>query len=87
MGRRHIVSGSRARGKVHQMETFVYPHFSSIVQIALFKHVTNAANLRARIVRASTLEGREGDVEREAVNFSFVDARLVRRAHANEIRH
>ncbi|KAI0250507.1 CGI-121-domain-containing protein [Lactifluus subvellereus] len=59
------------------METFAYPHFSSTVQVALFKHVTNAANLRARIVRASTLEGREGDAEREAVNFAFIDARLV----------
>ena len=69
------------------METFAYPHFSSTVQVALFKHVTNAANLRARIVRASTLEGGQGDVEREAVNFAFVDARLVRRTHVHEIRH
>jgi EKC/KEOPS complex subunit CGI121/TPRKB len=61
------------------MEIFAYPHFASTVYVALFKHVTNAARLRARIVRASTLEGREGDMEREAVNFAFVDARLVRR--------
>ena len=63
----------------NQMEIFAYPHFGSTVHVALFKHVTNAARLRARIVRASTLEGTEGDVEREAVNFAFVDARLVRR--------
>ncbi|KAI0269412.1 CGI-121-domain-containing protein, partial [Gloeopeniophorella convolvens] len=59
------------------MESFAYTHFFSTVHIALFKHVTNAAELRARIVRASTLEGEEGDAEREAVNFGFVDARLV----------
>jgi EKC/KEOPS complex subunit CGI121/TPRKB len=61
------------------MEIFAYPHFNSTVHVALFKHVTNAANLRSRIVRASTIEGTEGDLEREAVNFAFVDARLVRR--------
>jgi EKC/KEOPS complex subunit CGI121/TPRKB len=60
------------------MESFDYPQFSSTVHVALFKHVTNAAKLKARIVRASTSEGTEGQVEREAVNFAFVDARLVR---------
>ncbi len=61
------------------MESFAYPHFSSIAHVALFDYVTNAAELRARIVRASILEGDEGDAEREAVNFAFIDARLVRR--------
>jgi EKC/KEOPS complex subunit CGI121/TPRKB len=61
------------------MESFAYPHFSSTVHVALFIDVTNAAKLKARIVRASTLEGPEGQWEREAVNFAFVDARLVRR--------
>ncbi len=59
------------------MESFAYPHFSSIAHVALFNCVTNAAELRARIVRASNLEGNEGDAEREAVNFAFIDARLV----------
>lgn len=65
------------RGKIRQMESFAYPHFSSTVHVALFVRVTNATKLRARIIRASTLEGIEGEVEREAVNFAFVDARLV----------
>jgi len=39
--------------------------------------VTNASKLRARIVRASTMGGLEGETEREAVKFSFVNARLV----------
>ncbi|KAH9995180.1 CGI-121-domain-containing protein [Russula compacta] len=59
------------------MESFVYPHFSSTVHVALFKSITNATELRARIVRASTLEGIEGEVEREDVNFAFINARLV----------
>ncbi|KAN0140165.1 Kinase binding protein CGI-121 domain containing protein [Lactarius tabidus] len=59
------------------MESFAYPHFSSKAHVALFNCVTNAAELRARIVRASTLEGDEGDAEREAVNFAFIDARLI----------
>jgi EKC/KEOPS complex subunit CGI121/TPRKB len=66
------------RGKIRQMESFDYPQFSSTVHVALFKHVTNAAKLKARTLRASTLEGTEGQMEREAVNFAFVDARLVR---------
>jgi len=71
-------SGERDRGKIRQMETFAYPHFSSTVHVALFVHVTNSAKLRARIIRASTLDGVEGQAEREAVNFAFVYARLVR---------
>ncbi|KAI0302933.1 CGI-121-domain-containing protein [Russula brevipes] len=59
------------------MESFAYPHFSSTVHVALFTHVTNASKLRARIVRASTMGGLEGETEREAVSFSFVNARLV----------
>jgi EKC/KEOPS complex subunit CGI121/TPRKB len=50
------------------MESFAYPHFSSTVHLALFVNVTNAAKLKARIVRASTMEGAEGQIEREAVN-------------------
>ncbi|KAH9056401.1 CGI-121-domain-containing protein [Lactarius vividus] len=59
------------------MESFAYPHFSSVAHVALFNRVTNAGEIRARIVRASSLEGDEGDAEREAVNFAFIDARLV----------
>ncbi|TFY63359.1 hypothetical protein EVG20_g6351 [Dentipellis fragilis] len=62
------------------METYAYPHFppsSSAVHVALFTNVTNASDLRARIVKASTLEGPEGDAERARVNFAFIDARLI----------
>ncbi|CCL99004.1 uncharacterized protein FIBRA_01012 [Fibroporia radiculosa] len=62
------------------METFRYAHFpldSSVVHVALFTNVSNAAQLRSRIVRASTMVGPEGDSEREAVNYAFIDARLI----------
>lgn len=62
------------------METFNYPHFAhhlSVVHVALFNNVFNSAELRTRIVQASTLGGDEGGSEREAVNFAFIDARLV----------
>ncbi|KAH9853321.1 CGI-121-domain-containing protein [Lenzites betulinus] len=57
-----------------------YPHLPtafSTVHVALYTNVSNSAALRTRIVRASQLEGPEGDAEREAVNFAFVDARLI----------
>ncbi|THH16927.1 hypothetical protein EW146_g3798 [Bondarzewia mesenterica] len=62
------------------METYTYPHFpanASVVHVALFTSVTNGKDLRARIVKASTLDGPTGDAERVAVNFAFIDARLV----------
>lgn len=63
------------------MQSFRYAHLPlelSTVHLALFKDVSNSAQLRARIVRASQLEGPDGDAEREAVNFAFIDARLVK---------
>ena len=50
----------------------------SHVHVALFRNVSNSADLKNRIIAASTAEGEEGEREREAVNFAFVDARLVR---------
>jgi EKC/KEOPS complex subunit CGI121/TPRKB len=62
------------------MQTLQYPQFpaeSSTVHIALFTNVTNAAQVRARIVNAAGMTGQEGDDERAAVNFAFVEPRLV----------
>lgn len=62
------------------MQTFRYDHLPteiSTIHVALYTDVQNAASLRSRIVRASQLEGAEGDAEREAVNFAFIEARLV----------
>ncbi|EIN04383.1 CGI-121-domain-containing protein [Punctularia strigosozonata HHB-11173 SS5] len=58
----------------------MYPQFParrSTVHVALFVDVRNAAEVRARIVKAAGMVGAEGDEEREAVNFAFVDARLI----------
>jgi EKC/KEOPS complex subunit CGI121/TPRKB len=63
------------------MDNFLFPHLPeshSLAQFALFRNVENTAALRKRIVSAATLTGPEGDQEREAVNFAFIDARLVR---------
>ncbi|TCD69193.1 hypothetical protein EIP91_008489 [Steccherinum ochraceum] len=62
------------------METFAYPQFPSdvsSVHIGLFKNVTNAAQLKQRLISAATMPGPEGEQERAAVNFAFIDARLI----------
>ncbi|KAF9475898.1 CGI-121-domain-containing protein [Pholiota conissans] len=62
------------------MESLHFPQFDpqiSQVSIALFTKVSNAGALKLRIIAAATAEGQAGDVEREAVNFAFIDARLI----------
>jgi EKC/KEOPS complex subunit CGI121/TPRKB len=59
------------------MEAYHYPHFGASIYVALFNNVQNASSLRARLVVASTMTGEEGEAERAAVNFAFIDARLV----------
>ncbi|KAG8934369.1 hypothetical protein FRC02_010114 [Tulasnella sp. 418] len=62
------------------MEVYTYPHFPSNlspVYIGLLHNVKNASTLRSRIVRAATMQGPEGEAEREAINFAFIDARLI----------
>ncbi|KAH7344037.1 CGI-121-domain-containing protein [Rhizoctonia solani] len=51
-----------------------FPPELSRVHIALFTNVQNAPELRSRLIKASTMEGEEGEKERGAVNFAFVDA-------------
>lgn len=60
------------------MEVYHFPHLGASVHATLFHDVQNAASLRARLVKASTMTGEEGVTERAAVNFAFIDARLVR---------
>jgi EKC/KEOPS complex subunit CGI121/TPRKB len=57
-----------------------FPNFKrarSKVFIALCKNVSNVTEVKTRIVSASITEGEAGEREREAVNFAFVNARLV----------
>ncbi|RXW23637.1 hypothetical protein EST38_g2208 [Candolleomyces aberdarensis] len=61
-----------------QSTTFPHvPHDRSSARYALFRNVENAPALRQRIIKASTMQGRKGELEKEAVNFAFIDARLV----------
>lgn len=59
------------------MESVHFPHFPASVHIALFNNVKNAKSLRTRLIAASTMEGEDGERERAAVNFGFIDGRLV----------
>ncbi|KAG8987520.1 RuvB ATP-dependent DNA helicase pontin [Tulasnella sp. 427] len=43
----------------------------------LLVNVKNAAAIRSRIIAASTAGGEAGEIEREAVNFAFIDARTI----------
>jgi len=61
------------------MESYPLPHHGATVHLALFHPIHNAAALRSRLVSASTLPQDEvGNRERSAVDFAFVDARMVR---------
>jgi EKC/KEOPS complex subunit CGI121/TPRKB len=55
-----------------------HPAHLAAVHIAFLTDVKNAAEIRASIVKAATLEGAEGNAAKDAVNFAFVDSRLVR---------
>lgn len=59
------------------METISYYNFQARVHIAFFMSVQNGKEIRERIIKASTTYGEIGDAEKAAVNFAFVDAKLV----------
>lgn len=59
--------------EVYRCPEFIYP----VVYTARFKHVKNAGAIRGRIVKAATMDGPEGEKERDAVNFAFINAKLV----------
>jgi len=59
------------------MESWEYPNLSAVVHVALFDNVRDAKTLRSRLVAAASLPGADGEAEREAVNFAFVEASLV----------
>ena len=63
------------------MESLHFQHFHadrSYAHIALFRNVSNSEKLKNRIISTSLLtDGELGDKEREAINFAFIDARLV----------
>ncbi|KAF7297097.1 hypothetical protein MIND_00942600 [Mycena indigotica] len=63
------------------MESYQLLHLPpelSHIHIALYTNVSNSAVLKKRLIAAASAEGEEGERERDAVNFAFIDARLVR---------
>ncbi|BGP31152.1 hypothetical protein JCM10296v2_002916 [Rhodotorula toruloides] len=59
------------------MESYPLPHTGQTVHLALWS-VRNAAQLRQRLVAASQLPAdEEGERERAAVDFAFVDAKML----------
>ncbi|KAJ7725362.1 kinase binding protein CGI-121-domain-containing protein [Mycena metata] len=62
------------------MESYQLPQFQahlSCVHAALYTNVSDPDLLRKRLITASTAEGADGERERDALNFSFVEARLI----------
>ncbi|KAJ7164708.1 kinase binding protein CGI-121-domain-containing protein [Mycena crocata] len=62
------------------MESYQLPQFLahlSCVHAALYTNVSESDLLRKRLVAASTAEGPDGERERDALNFSFIEARLI----------
>lgn len=60
---------------MYRCPQFIYP----VIFAAKFNNVKNAGAIRARIVKAATMDGADGDEERDAVNFAFINAKLVSR--------
>ena len=60
------------------MSVYTFEHLNRTVYTALYTSVAEPATLRKRIIAAATATGSEGDTERDAVNFAFIDASLVR---------
>ena len=59
------------------MEVYDYPHFRLQAAIRLFTDVKNGPEIRRKIIEAAACLGEEGGALRDAVNFAFIDARLV----------
>lgn len=61
------------------MEAYPLPAHSAQVHVALFELGSgSAAEIRQRLVRASTLSKEEGgDQERALVDYAFIDASMV----------
>ncbi len=63
------------------METFQvegFPADSATVHVAFFRLVENSGALRTRLISAASASGPESDAERDALDFAFIDADLVR---------
>ena len=62
------------------MESYTLPHMPSelsCVHVCLFKHVSNAKAIKQALIAASSMEGPEGDEERDKYDFCFVEGKTV----------
>jgi EKC/KEOPS complex subunit CGI121/TPRKB len=59
------------------ISTYNFDHLDCVVYTALYTSVKNAGALKKRIISASLADGPEGEAERDAVDFAFIDASLV----------
>ncbi|OCF40044.1 protein CGI121 [Kwoniella heveanensis CBS 569] len=57
--------------------SFAFPAPYSHIHIALFKNVSNAPQIRKRLVEASVTKGPEGDQLRREVDYGFVEAGVL----------
>jgi hypothetical protein len=55
-----------------------FPPEYSTVHIALFHGVTNAADLRQKLVTVASAQGIDAETERNKLDYAFIDASLVR---------
>jgi hypothetical protein len=71
------------------METYTLDNFPpnvGTVHVAYFENVTNAREIRHRLVAAATAEGPEGEAARAAIDFGFVEAGLVSMSKRRRVR-
>jgi hypothetical protein len=74
-----IYTAQSAQEGLHlaEMESYTLSHFPvevRTVHIALFHNLTNAPEIRKRLIAAATAEGPDGDKARAEVDFGFVEA-------------
>ncbi|KAK1927606.1 kinase binding protein CGI-121-domain-containing protein [Papiliotrema laurentii] len=67
------------------METYTFPQFPSpwsTVHLALFDNLSNAPEIRRKLISAAQMDGPEGAAAKREVEFGFIDASmLVSRQH------
>ena len=63
----------------YSLPTPAYPAELAEISFALFIDLSDAASLRQRLIKASTMEGVAGIDERKSVDFAFLDGKMVRR--------
>ncbi|KAF5390473.1 hypothetical protein D9757_005239 [Collybiopsis confluens] len=59
------------------MQTFRFDHDRYSAYALLFSPVRDPGKIKQRIVAAANIQGSEGDQERDAVNFAFIEPALI----------